>query len=54
MTRDAKYKIAIQYGGTPPPLPPDLTALRIYDGNNYCSHINIQPGLYWSEEDGRS
>jgi uncharacterized repeat protein (TIGR01451 family) len=49
--QNAKYNIDVQEGGTPA-LPPDTTALRIYDGNNPDTYIT--PELYWSTDDGRN
>lgn len=52
---DAQYNVDIEYGATPPALPPDDTALRIYDGNNVPGgDMYITPDLYWSTDDGVS
>ena len=49
--QNAKYNIDVRVGGSPA-LPPDTTALRIYDGNDGDTYIT--PELYWSEEAGRN
>ncbi len=52
-TQNSKYNFDIEYGATPPVLPPDTTALRIYDGNNVAGgDTYITPELYWSAPDG--
>jgi uncharacterized repeat protein (TIGR01451 family) len=48
---DAKYNVNIQASGTVV-LPPDMTALRIYDGNNYSGDTYITPNMYWESADG--
>jgi hypothetical protein len=51
--QNPKYNVDITYGDTPPVLPPDTTALRIYDGNNVPGgDTYITPDLYWSTTDG--
>lgn len=51
--QDATYNIDIESGATPPVLPPDDTALRIYDGNNVPGYDTyITPELYWSTDEG--
>jgi uncharacterized repeat protein (TIGR01451 family) len=52
-TQNSKYNFDIEYGATPPVLPPDTTALRIYDGNNVAGgDTYITPELYWSTPNG--
>jgi uncharacterized repeat protein (TIGR01451 family) len=48
---DAKYNVNIQASGAVV-LPPDTTALRIYDGNNYPGDTYITPDQYWESADG--
>ncbi|MFL7791193.1 MAG: DUF11 domain-containing protein [Anaerolineae bacterium] len=48
---DAKYNVNIQASGTVV-LPPDTTALRLYDGNNYSGDTYITPDMYWESADG--
>jgi len=49
---DAKYNVDIQASGAVV-LPPDTTALRIYDGNNYPpSDTYITPDQYWESTGG--
>jgi hypothetical protein len=46
------YDVHIQYGGTPPLLPPGGNALRMYDGNNYGGNTYITPDMYWDGSSG--
>lgn len=48
---DAKYNVDIRASGTVV-LPPDATALRIYDGNNYAGDTYITPDQYWESTGG--
>ena len=48
---DAKYNVDIQASGTVV-LPPDTTALRLYDGNNYPGDTYITPDMYWESAGG--
>ncbi len=49
--QNSKYNIDVREGGSPA-LPPDTTALRIYDGNNLVTYIT--PDLYWDGEAGKN
>jgi hypothetical protein len=49
--RDPQYNVDIQASGTTV-LPPDSTALRIYDGNNYPGNTYITPDMFWESNDG--
>jgi len=48
---DSTYNANIQASGTVV-LPPDTTALRIYDGNNYSGDTYITPDMYWESSSG--
>ncbi len=50
--QDSRYNVDIQASGTVV-LPPDTTALRVYDGNNYAGDTYITPDQYWEEPGGR-
>lgn len=50
-SRNAQYNVNIQANGTVV-LPPDTTALRFYDGNNYSGNTYITPDMYWEGTDG--
>ena len=50
--QDPRYKVDIQPNGTVV-LPPDATALRVYDGNNYPGDMYITPDQYWESESGK-
>jgi len=49
--QDGKYKVDIEVSGTVVQ-PTDLTALRMYDGNNKSGDTYITPELYWATADG--
>jgi hypothetical protein len=49
--RNSTYNIDIKEGGASS-LPPDATALRIYDGNNPDTYIT--PDLYWDGDTGKN
>ena len=49
--QDARYKVDIQVNGTVVQLT-DLTALRMYDGNNVSGDTYITPELYWATNGG--
>ena len=49
--QDAKYKVDIDVSGTVV-RPTDLTALRMYDGNNISGDTYITPELYWATANG--
>ncbi|PID86534.1 MAG: hypothetical protein CSB13_03735 [Chloroflexi bacterium] len=49
--QDPRYKIDIAAEGTVV-VPSDVTALRIYSGNNYPDDTYITPELYWKDDDG--
>lgn len=51
--QDPRYNVNIQASGTVV-LPPDATALRVYDGNNYSGDTYITPDQYWESESGKS
>jgi hypothetical protein len=51
--QNPQYNVDITYGDTPPRLPDDESALRIYDGNNIPGgDTYISPDLYWEGESG--
>lgn len=51
--QDSRYNVDIQASDTVT-VPPDSSALRIYDGNNYGGNNYITPDMYWEDEDGRN
>jgi len=51
---NATYNVDIESGDGTVMLPPDSTALRFYDGNNYSGNTYITPDLYWETADGRT
>ena len=49
--RNAAYNVDIHENGAVVQ-PDDLTALRVYDGNNYAGNTYITPELFWETDDG--
>jgi hypothetical protein len=51
-TQDARYNIAVRTTNEGTGLPSDVSALRLYDGNNVPNNDYITPELYWSTTTG--